>query len=183
MLQGTKFVVRTDHKALEHFMRQRNLSPGQHRWIDTLSEFEFDIQYIPGETNGFADALSRVYSDEPKGIIRSETEFVDEGEDSKTATSPKVHPVYVEASLLELMNAIVTRRSSRLAEKPTPRYKETRDREPRSLDDRAKTPRAQTRNSRRKPGRRQQTPNVQTTRAPLKIRRSLETCSSRFRAP
>ena len=69
VLHGTKFSVRTDHKALEYFMKQQNLSPRQHRWIDILSEFDFEIRYIPGETNGFADALSRVYSDEPKGVI------------------------------------------------------------------------------------------------------------------
>lgn len=143
VLHGTKFLVRTDHKALEHFMRQRNLSPRQHRWIDTLSEFDFDIQYIPGETNGLADALSRVYSDEPKGIIRSETEYVDKENDTVTWNAPKLNPVYVEVSLLELMNAIVTRRSSRLADKPIPRYKETRDRTPRSLNDRVEKPRSQ----------------------------------------
>ena len=130
VLQGTRFVVRTDHKALEYFMRQRNLSPRQHRWIDTLSEFDFYIQYIPGDINGFADALSRVYSDEPRGITRADSEFINEGSDVETKTAPKIHPVYIETYLLGLMNA-VTRRSSRLADKLSPRYKETQDRKPR----------------------------------------------------
>ena len=136
VLHGTKFLVRTDHKALEHFMRQRNLSPRQHRWIDTLSEFDFDIQYIPGETNGLADALSRVYSNEPKGMIQLETEYVDKGNNAVTQNAPRLNPVYVEVSLLEPMNVIVTRRSSQLADKPIPRYKETRDQKPRTPDDR-----------------------------------------------
>ena len=131
VLQGTKFIVRTDHKALEHFMKQRNLSPRQHRWIDVLSEFDFNIQYIPGETNEFADALSRIYSDEPKGVIRAESELVDEGDEVITRPVPKVHPVYVETSLLLLMN-VATRRSARIADKPAPRYKESRDRKVRN---------------------------------------------------
>jgi len=59
VLHGTQFVVRTDHKALEYFLKQRNLSARQHRWLDVLSEFNFEIQYIPGETNRFADTGGR----------------------------------------------------------------------------------------------------------------------------
>ena len=133
VLHGTRFIVRTDHKALEYFMKQRNLSPRQHRWIDVLSEFDFEIQYIPGETNGFADALSRIYSDEPEGVSRAESELVIEGDDIEAKGIPRVHPVYVETYLLALMN-VVTRRSSRLANKPVHRYKETRDRKSRNTD-------------------------------------------------
>ena len=127
VLHGTKFVVRTDHKGLEYFMKQRNLSPRQHRWLDVLSEFQFEIRYIPGETNGLADALSRIYSDEPKGVTRAKSEYIDEGEEVDTKGTQKLHPVYVESYLLTMMNAVI-RRSSRLVGKPTPRYKETRDR-------------------------------------------------------
>jgi len=80
--------------------------------------------------NGFADALSRIYSDEPRGVVRAKSELVDEGEDIRTEISPRVHPVYVETYLLSLMN-VATRKSTRLANKPAPRYKETRDRRPR----------------------------------------------------
>ena len=129
VLHGTRFIVRTDHKALEYFMKQRNLSAQQHRWLDVLNEFDFEIRYIPGDTNGFADALSRIYSYEPKGVARAGSEFIDEGEDITTKGTLKVHPVYIETYLLSVMNA-VARRSSRLANKPAPRYKETRDRKP-----------------------------------------------------
>ena len=127
ILHGTQFTLRTDHKALEYFMSQEHFSPRQHRWIDVLSEFDFTIQYIPGETNKFADALSRIYSDEPKGVVRADSEFVDEGNEAAPKTNLRIRPIYVESHLLELLNA-VTRKSSRLAEKPSPRYKETRDR-------------------------------------------------------
>jgi len=129
VLHGTKFMVRTDHRALEHFMKQKTLSARQHRWIDVLSEFDFEIQYIPGDTNGFADALSRIYSDEAQGVVRASSEYVDDKDELRTYHSIRVQPIYVETYLLSLMNA-VTRRSSRLADKPTPRYKETKDRRP-----------------------------------------------------
>ena len=64
ILHGTKFTVRTDHKGLVHLKTQRDLSHHQHRWLDILNEFDFDTEYIPGEPNGFADTLSRIYSDE-----------------------------------------------------------------------------------------------------------------------
>ena len=130
VLHGTKFTVQTDHRALVHFLNQKNLSARQHRWLDVLNEFEFKIQYIPGETNGFADALSRIYSDEAPGIVRAQSEYVEDNDELKTYQSVRVQPVYVETYLLSLMNAL-TRRSSRLASKPTPQYKETRNRRPR----------------------------------------------------
>src|SRR5258708_15847154 len=46
VLHGTQFTIRTDHHALEHLMKQRNLSPCQHRWLDILNEFDFEIKYI-----------------------------------------------------------------------------------------------------------------------------------------
>jgi len=131
VLHGTKFTVQTDHRALVHFLNQKNLSARQHRWLDVLNEFEFEIQYIPGETNGFADALSRIYSDEAPGVVRAQSEYVEDNDESKTYQSTRVKPVYVETYLLSLMNA-VTRRSSRLASKPAPQYKETRTRRPKA---------------------------------------------------
>ena len=76
-----------------------------------MSEFDFEIQYIPGETNGFADALSRIYSDENEGVVQADSEFIEETDNVRIRSPPKAHPVYVEAYLLDLMNAEVTRRS------------------------------------------------------------------------
>ena len=94
-----------------------------------LSEFDFEIQYIPGETNRFEDALSRIYSDEAEGVVRASSEYVDDRDELKTYQSVRVQPIYIETYLLSLMNA-VTRRSSRLVDKPAPCYKDTRDRKP-----------------------------------------------------
>ena len=100
------------------------MSPHQHRWLDVLNEFDFEIEYIPGETNGFADALSRIYSDEPKGTVRAESEYVNDVDEPIRGKRPKTHLIYVDAALISVMNAEV-RRSSRLAEKPELNYKET----------------------------------------------------------
>ena len=51
--------VLTDHKSLVYFQTQPMLSGRQARWLETLSRFAFDIEYVKGATNVVADALSR----------------------------------------------------------------------------------------------------------------------------
>jgi hypothetical protein len=60
-LTGTKFsvVIKTDHKSLQHFKTQPQLSARQTRWLDLLANFDFMIEYIEGKTNVVADGLSR----------------------------------------------------------------------------------------------------------------------------
>ena len=58
-LMGIRFQVLTDHAPLQHWKTQRMLSRRQLRWLEFLSDFDFDIKHIPGVTNTAADALSR----------------------------------------------------------------------------------------------------------------------------
>ena len=58
-LHGAKFIVRTDHKSLEHFKTQPLLSARQTRWKDIIANFDFTIEYVEGKSNVVADALSR----------------------------------------------------------------------------------------------------------------------------
>jgi len=67
-------------------------------------------------------------------VVRADSEVVEEPDDSNPNRLIRAHPVYVEVYLLDLMSAEIARRSSRLVDKPTPRYKETRDRKPKRLD-------------------------------------------------
>ncbi len=124
LLYGATFRICTDHRALEFLMRQKHLSPRQHRWMDVLNEFKFTIEYIPGETNTLADALSRIYSDEPVGIVRASSEYVgDDGAGTPpmaTAEPPAVlRSTAVYTGAAAIMN-FAPRRSSRLASKSQP---------------------------------------------------------------
>ena len=56
---ATGIRVLTDHKSLVYFQTQPMLSGRQARWLETLSRFAFDIEYVKGATNVVADALSR----------------------------------------------------------------------------------------------------------------------------
>ena len=58
-LHGQPFKVYTDHRSLTHLFTQPSLSKRQLRWMEFLSEFDFTIEYIKGEQNVVADALSR----------------------------------------------------------------------------------------------------------------------------
>jgi transposase InsO family protein len=60
-LYGSEFAVhcQTDHKPLHHFMTQSTLSARQVRWQTFLSEYNLQVNYIPGPDNVFADGLSR----------------------------------------------------------------------------------------------------------------------------
>jgi hypothetical protein len=61
-LEGMNFIIRTDHKSLEHIPTQKHLSRRMVRWIEYLQQFNFKIEYRPGKENVVADALSRLYS-------------------------------------------------------------------------------------------------------------------------
>jgi len=74
--------------------------------------------------NGFADALSRIYSDEPEGIVRADSEYVNDINKPIRSGRPKTHPIYVDTALISLMNADI-RCSSWLADKLGKSYKET----------------------------------------------------------
>ena len=49
----------TDNKGLKYLFDQLNLNARQARWLDFLSEYDFEIQHIKGKENKVADALSR----------------------------------------------------------------------------------------------------------------------------
>jgi hypothetical protein len=57
-LVGKKFELRTYHCGLKHFFGQPTLNARQTRWLEFLSEYEFEIKHIKGKENQVADALS-----------------------------------------------------------------------------------------------------------------------------
>src|ERR1700677_230772 len=56
---GATFTVMTDHRSLQYFKTQPQLSNRQMHWKDVIANFDFDIVYIEGKTNIVADGLSR----------------------------------------------------------------------------------------------------------------------------
>ena len=59
-LISTPFLIYTDHKTLENFEKQKDLSCRQARWMEFLSQYNGKIVYVKGEDNMVADALSRL---------------------------------------------------------------------------------------------------------------------------
>ena len=53
------FVLMTDHSGLRYLFDQPKLNVRQSRWMDLLSEFDFEIKHIKGKENRVVDALSR----------------------------------------------------------------------------------------------------------------------------
>ncbi|GJS38901.1 putative reverse transcriptase domain-containing protein [Tanacetum coccineum] len=71
-LYGTKCVVFTDHKSLQYILDQKELNMRQRRWLELLSDYDYEIQYHPGKANVVVDALSR------KERTRKEENFTNE---------------------------------------------------------------------------------------------------------
>ena len=61
-LYGNKFRVLTDNNPLTYVLTSANLDATGHRWLATLSAYDFDILYRPGKNNADADGLSRLPS-------------------------------------------------------------------------------------------------------------------------
>ncbi|GJS67564.1 putative reverse transcriptase domain-containing protein [Tanacetum coccineum] len=63
--QTTRCTVFTDHKSLQHILDQKEFNMRQRRWLELLSDYDYDIRYHPGKENVVADALSRKERIEP----------------------------------------------------------------------------------------------------------------------
>ena len=76
-LIGYRSHVVTDHQALEFFKMQDQLLSHQTHWMEYLSRFDFDIQYIRGKLNKVADCLSHYYESNTWYNVYDISEYVD----------------------------------------------------------------------------------------------------------
>ncbi|GJX06116.1 putative reverse transcriptase domain-containing protein [Tanacetum coccineum] len=68
-LYGTKSVIYTDHKSLQHIFDQKELNMRQRRWLELFSDYECEIKYHPGKANVVADALTQGESFKDENMI------------------------------------------------------------------------------------------------------------------
>ncbi|CAI7820602.1 unnamed protein product [Closterium sp. NIES-54] len=60
-LYGSRFLLQTDHQALQWLMTTKDLTGKLARWSLLLQEYDFTVSYRPGETHRNVDALSRMH--------------------------------------------------------------------------------------------------------------------------
>nr|GEV06317.1 putative reverse transcriptase domain-containing protein [Tanacetum cinerariifolium] len=96
-LYETKCVVFIYHKSLQYILNQKELNLRQRRWIELLSDYEYEIRYHLGKANVVADALSKkervkplhvrammmtFHKDLPKQILEAQKEELKKKKDS-----------------------------------------------------------------------------------------------------
>ncbi|GJZ89009.1 putative reverse transcriptase domain-containing protein [Tanacetum coccineum] len=67
-LYGTKSIIYTDHKSLQHIFDPKKLNMCQQRWIELFSDYDCEIHYHPGKANVVADAFSRKERVKPRRV-------------------------------------------------------------------------------------------------------------------
>ena len=59
-LYGRRFLARTDHSALQWLQNFKNPRGQVARWLERLSDFDFEVEHRSGQSHGNADGLSRL---------------------------------------------------------------------------------------------------------------------------
>jgi len=56
---GRKFELRIGHSGMKYFFELPTLDTIQTRWLEFISEYDFDIKHIKGKENKLVDALNK----------------------------------------------------------------------------------------------------------------------------
>ena len=57
-LYGRRFLARTDHNALQWLRNFKNPKGQVARWLERLSDFDFEVKHRPGSSHNNGDGLS-----------------------------------------------------------------------------------------------------------------------------
>lgn len=99
----TKFTVRTDCQALKYAIHKCQFEDVMMvRWIMELSQYSFDINFIPGDKNSFADMLSKEFLSE-HSILALRCNFIRRYESTVEIETPGGWIAYsLEQALVDL---------------------------------------------------------------------------------
>ncbi|MCI29973.1 CCHC-type integrase, partial [Trifolium medium] len=76
-LYGCTFVVFSDHKSLKYLLDQKELNMRKRRWMETLRDFNFTLEYHPEKANVVAYALSRKSVSACSAVMASQHELLE----------------------------------------------------------------------------------------------------------
>ena len=97
-LLGSQFFIYTDHKTLQNFNVQKDLSRRQACWMEFMSQFDAKIIYIKGDKNTVADALSRFPSpktlEEAENVARHPYNFFEDDGDVTSIASVAIPELF-----------------------------------------------------------------------------------------
>ncbi|GJW69640.1 putative reverse transcriptase domain-containing protein [Tanacetum coccineum] len=77
-LYGTKSVIYTDHKSLQHIFSQKELNMRQRRWIELFSDYDCEIRYHPVEFKDRILETQKEVMDEFAGLQKGLDEMIEQ---------------------------------------------------------------------------------------------------------
>jgi len=92
-LEGNPYPTKvlTDHQGLKWLNSKAELSGRQARWVESLSDLEYEVSYIPGPQNAVADALSRRADMEEEAVAESRSDSTSPAAVEEPASRLKLH--------------------------------------------------------------------------------------------
>ena len=101
-LSTKKFLVKTDHSAIQFIKKTKDPTGRLGRWAIFLQAYDFDVEYKPGKNHGNADSLSRRPYDNPTEKIPKENLNNDKTTEPKSQCeiSNMIFPIQTDSAKL-----------------------------------------------------------------------------------
>jgi len=108
-LLSSPFLIYMDHKTLENFNTQKDLSCCQALWMELMSQYDAKIVYIKGDDNCVADALSQLLTEdtltEVESIAQHPYSYCSDEDDTLHAMAT-LHSDYLVHTPMEAANSL-----------------------------------------------------------------------------